>query len=106
MAESAPRRPRGTQARKTAVVFALRRGGDAMDLARTYGRSQAELVRWRDRFLAAGQAALHTRRPRADLEPEPRVRALERQVGQLTLEHEVRNKPDALIRQHGRRVTT
>jgi transposase-like protein len=106
MAESTPKRPRLTQARKTAVVLELLRGGDAMELARTYGLSQAELFSWRDRFLTAGQTALHTRRPRAELEQEQRVRALERKVGPLTLENEVRNKPHALIRQHGRRLNT
>jgi transposase len=106
MAESAPQHPRWTQARKTAVVLELLRGGDAMELARTYGLSQAELFSWRDRFLAAGQAALQTRRPRAELEQEQRVRALERKVGQLTLENEVLKKTDALIRPHGRRLKT
>jgi transposase-like protein len=106
MAESAPQRPRWTQARKTAVVLELLRGGDAMELARTYGLSQAELFSWRARFLAAGQAALQTRRPRAELEQEQRVRALERKGGQLTLENEVLTKTDALIRQHGRRLNT
>lgn len=106
MAESAPQRPRWTQARKTAVVLEWLRGGDAMELARTSGLSQAELFRWRARFLAAGQAALQTRRPRAELAQEQRVRLLERKVGQLTLENEALKKPDALIRPHGRRVNT
>jgi transposase len=103
MAESAPTRNRWTQARKTAVVLELLRGGEAVELARREGISQAELFSWRDRFLAAGQAALQTRRPRADLAQEQRVRALERKVGQLTLENEILKKTDALIRQRGRR---
>ena len=87
MAESVPNRPRWTQARKTAVVLEWRRGGEAVELARRDGIRQAELFSWRDRCLAAGQAALPTRRPRAEREQEPRVRALERQGGQLTLEN-------------------
>ena len=93
MAESTPKRNRWTQARKTAVVLELLRGGDAAELARQHRLSQAQLFSWRDRFLAAGQAALKTRRARAELEPEPRHHARERQVGQLTLEHEVLKKP-------------
>ncbi len=89
MAESAPKRNRWTQVRKTAVVLELLRGGEAVELARRYGLSQAELFSWRDRFLAAGQAALPTRRRRAELDDERRVRALERKVGQLTLENAI-----------------
>ena len=106
MAESAPKRPRWTQARKTAVVLELLRGGDATELARTYGLSQVELFGWRDRFLAAGQAAMNARRPRAELAQEQRVRTLERKVGQLTLENELLKKTDELIRQRGRRSST
>jgi transposase len=106
VAESVPKRNRWTQARKTAVVLELLRGGEAVELARRYGISQAELFSWRDRFLAAGQAALQTRRPRAELEQEQRVRALERKVGQLTLENELLKKTDELIRQRGRRLPT
>jgi transposase-like protein len=106
MAESTPKRNRWTQARKTAVVLELLRGGDAAELARKHGLSQAQLFSWRERFLAAGQAALKTRRGRAELEQEHRLHALERKVGQLTLENEVLKKTDALIRQRGRRLNT
>ncbi len=106
MAESAPKCSRWTQARKTVVVLELLRGGEAVELARRYGISQAELFSWRDRFLAAGQAALQARHPRAEREQEQRVRALERKVGQLTLENELLKKTDELIRQRGRRLPT
>jgi hypothetical protein len=84
----------------------LLRGGDATELARTYGLSQVVLLGWRDCFLAAGQAAMNARRPRAELAQEQRVRTLERKVGQLTLENELLKKTDELIRQRGRRSST
>ena len=91
--------------RKAAVILELLRGGDAIELARRHGLSQAQLFAWRDRFLAAGQAALKTRRGQIDSERERQVRELERKVGQLTVENELLKKTDALIRQRGRRST-
>jgi transposase-like protein len=93
MAKPTPQPQRWTQARKTAVVLELLRGGDVAELARQHGLSQAELFSWRDCFLTAGQAALKTRRTRAVLEQEHRLQALERKVGQLTLENEILKKP-------------
>jgi transposase len=106
MAESTPKRNRWTQARKIAVVLEVLRGGEAAELARTHGLSQAQLFCWRDQFLAGGQAALKTRRARVELEQEQRLQALERKVGQLTLENEILKKTDELIRQRGRRSST
>lgn len=94
---------RWTPTRKAAMVLDLLRGGDASELARRHGLSQAQLFAWRDRFLAAGQAALKTRRGQIDSERERQVRELERKVGQLTVENELLKKTDALIRQRGRR---
>jgi transposase-like protein len=76
-----------------AVVLDLLRSGDAAELARQNGLSQAPLFTWRDWILEAGQTALQTRQSRAALEQEHRVRALEREMGQLTLEHEILKKP-------------
>ena len=96
---------RWTITRKARVIVELLRGGDAVELARTHGLSQAQLFAWRDRFLEAGQAALRTRQGGAERERDRRVRELERKVGQLTLENEVLKKTDELIRQRGRRST-
>lgn len=93
MAESTLTQNRWTITRKTAVVLELLRGGEAAELARRYGLSQAQLFAWRDRFLEGGQAALKTRRGQIDSERERRVRELERKVGQLTLEKELLKKP-------------
>ena len=95
MPESTRTVNRWTPTRKAAVVLELLRGGEAVELARRHGLSQAQLFAWRDRFLQAGQAALQTRQ----------VRELERTVGQLTVANELLKKTDELIRQRGRRST-
>ena len=96
---------RWSPTRKAAVVLDLLRGGEAAELARKHGLSQAQLFAWRDRFLQAGQAALRTRQGQAQQERDRQVQELERTVGQLTVENELLKKPDALIRQRGRRST-
>ena len=44
--------------RREAVLALLRREEPAMQLARRYGISEPTLYRWRDEFLAGGEAAL------------------------------------------------
>jgi transposase-like protein len=105
MAESTRTLNCWTLTRKAAVVLELLRGGEAVEVARKYGLSQAQLFAWRDRFLEGGQAALRTRRGQITSERERQVWELERKVGQLTLENELLKKPDELIRQRGRRPT-
>ncbi len=105
MAESTLTLNRWTINRNAAVVLELLRGGDAVELARWHGLSQAQLFAWRDRFLEGGQAALRTRRGQLDSERERQVRELERKVGQPTVENEILKKTDGLIRQRGRRST-
>lgn len=103
MTESTRTLNRWTLTRKAAVVLELLRGGEAVEVARKHGLSQAQLFAWRDRFLEGGQAALRTRRGQGELDRDRQVRELERKVGQLTLENEVLKKTDELIRQRGRR---
>ena len=105
MTESTRTLNRWTPTRKAAVVLDLLRGGEAAELARSHGLSQAQLFVWRDRFLEGGQAALRTRRGQVALERDRQVRELERTVGQLTLENELLKKPDELVRHRGRRST-
>ena len=93
MAESTLTQNRWTISRKTAIVLDLLRGGDAGELARRHGLSQAQLFAWRDRFLEGGQAALKARRGQRTAERERQVRELERKVGQLTVENELLKKP-------------
>lgn len=97
MPESTRTLNRWTITRQAAVVLELLRGGDAVELARNHGLSQARLFTWRDRFPIGGQAALKARRGQIDFERERQVRELERTLGQLTVENEVLKKTDALI---------
>ena len=54
-----PRRSELTvEQRREAVLALLRREEPAAQLARRYGISEQTLYRWRDDFLAAGEAAL------------------------------------------------
>jgi transposase len=54
-----PRRSELTiEQRREAVLALLRREEPAAQLARRYGISEQTLYRWRDEFLAAGEAAL------------------------------------------------
>lgn len=101
MPESTRTVNRWTPTRKAAVILDLLRGGDAGELARTHGLSQAQLFAWRERFLEGGQAALRTRRGQSELERDRQMRELERKVGQLTVENELLKKTDELIRQRG-----
>lgn len=103
MPESTRTVNRWTPTRKAAIILDLLRGGDAGELARKHGLSQAQLFAWRDRFLEGGQVALRTRRGPRNAERERHVQELERKVGQLTVENELLKKTDALIRQRGRR---
>ena len=93
MAESTRILKRWTPTRKTTVVLELLRGGEAVELARRHGLSQAQLFAWRDRFLQAGQAALRTRQGQAEQERDRQVRALQRTVGQLTVANEILKNP-------------
>lgn len=60
-------------ARRDVVLMLLRREEPVAVLARRYGVSEQTLYRWRDDFLAAGQAALTGSKGRAD----PRDRQIE-----------------------------
>ena len=59
--------------RREVVLLLLRREEPAAVLARRYGISEQTLYRWRDEFLAAGEAAL----TQAKSEAEPRNRQIE-----------------------------
>jgi transposase len=77
--------------KKSELVLQLLRGANAGELAREHGISQAQLYSWRDQFLEGGRAALKVRRDRQDSQTK-QVSALERKVGQLTMENEILKK--------------
>src|SRR5665809_110799 len=65
-------RRRMSAKRKQSAVLRLLRGEDLELVSRELGVTAAELSAWRDAFLAAGEAALKTDRPRHRLPaPEP-----------------------------------
>ena len=84
-----PQRWSGKQ--KTQVVLELLKGANAAELARECGISQAQLFAWRDQFVKAGCDGLKTRRRCKDNHAK-QVNALERKVGQLTMEKEILKK--------------
>jgi transposase len=63
----------GAAERRDVVLMLLRREEAAAVLARRYGISEQTLYRWRDEFLAAGEAALLAAKGGAD----PRNRQIE-----------------------------
>lgn len=63
----------GATERRNVVLMLLRREEPAAVLARRYGVSEQTLYRWRDDFLAAGEAALNAGKAGAD----PRNRQIE-----------------------------
>jgi transposase len=84
--------------RREAVLSLLRREEAAAAIARRYGVSEQTLYRWRDEFLAGGEAALSNGKGKAD--PQQRqVAELERQIekrdqviGELTIANRILKK--------------
>ena len=83
----------GTTQRREAVIALLRREESAAKLARRYGVSEHTLYRWRDDFLAGGEAALAGKQGKGQ---QQRIQELEREVeqrdqviGELTIANRV-----------------
>ena len=70
--------------RREVVLLLLRREEPGAVLARRFGISEQTLYRWRDEFIAGGEAALATGRGGSDLR--------ERQMGELRQEVERRDQ--------------
>ena len=77
--------------RRDAVLVLLRREEPAAQLARRYGVSEQTLYRWREEFLAGGEAALAAKNGKVDPR-ERRIAELEQQIekrdqviGELTI---------------------
>jgi hypothetical protein len=84
--EAAPERGRWLSRHKTEAVLRLLRGEARDALSRDLGVTAATLARWRDRFLAAGQAGVRSRPTGAREEDLARLRA---KLGELTMENEL-----------------
>jgi|SRR6516165_8615839 transposase len=85
--------------RLAAVLSFLRREEPAAAIARRYGVAEASLYRWRDDFLAAGEAALAggTRsgagtRDRQVAEFERQIESRDQVIGELTIANRVLKK--------------
>ena len=85
--------------RREAVLSLLRREESAAAIARRYGVSEPTLYRWRDDFLAAGEAALTAGSRNGNTSQERQIAELERQVekrdqviGELTIANRVLKK--------------
>ena len=92
--EAAGERGRWSSRRKAEVVLRVLRGEGLDALSRELGVTAGAIARWRDEFLAGGQAAVKSR-PADDRDDElGRLRA---KVGELTMENE-------LLRERARRA--
>jgi transposase-like protein len=70
--------------RREAVLVLLRREEPAAQLARRYGVSEQTLYRWRDDFLAAGEAALAKGKNGSDARDQE-IRALKAELEERTM---------------------
>jgi transposase-like protein len=84
--------------RREAVLSLLRREEPASVLARRYMVSEGTLYRWRDEFIAAGEAALADGRDKADpnvrrcKELEGQLEERDRVIGELTIANRILKK--------------
>jgi transposase len=85
--------------RREAILSLLRREEPGVAIARRYGVLEASLYRWRDEFLAAGEAALAggTRngagtRDRQIAEFERQIEKRDQVIGELTVANRVLKK--------------
>lgn len=81
-----------------AVLALLRREEPAAPLARRYGISEPTLYRWRDEFLAGGEAALasgkngHDPQVRRITELEQQIEKRDQVIGELTIANRILKK--------------
>ena len=85
-AGGAPDRGRWSSGKKTEVVLRVLRGEHIDPVSRQIGVTAHRIARWRDEFLAGGQAALRTRE--ADLRDALSAR-LKAKIGDLTMDNEL-----------------
>ena len=84
--------------RREAVLALLRREEPAVQLARRFGISEQTLYRWRDDFLAAGEAALANGKKGADAcgrevhELKAKLEERDLVIGELTVANRILKK--------------
>ena len=77
---------RMSRQRKTAAVLRLLRGEDLEMVSRSLGVTAATLSEWREAFLAAGEAALTTRRDSGEEQQSDRLKV---RLGQALIERDL-----------------
>jgi transposase len=77
---------RMSRQRKTAAVLRLLRGEDLETVSRSLGVTAATLTKWREAFLAAGEAALATKPTDGETLESERLKA---RLGEMLIEHEL-----------------
>src|SRR6476659_8438622 len=70
---------RWSSRRKVSVILELLRGADLESTSRKYRVTIATLTEWRDRFLASGEAGLHSREVDVEEEEKRRLKFHSRQ---------------------------
>ena len=80
--------------RKRAAVLRLLRGEDLETVSRSLGVTAATLTRWRDAFLAGGEAALGTRPETGDALENDRLKA---KLGEVMIERDLPHEKIALL---------
>jgi transposase len=85
--------------RREVVLMMLRREEPIAVLARRYNVSETTLHRWREDFLAGGQAALTDKRSKGEVQAASKIQALERElaerdrvIGELTIANRILKK--------------
>jgi transposase len=98
-AKTMPKRSESTAVqRREAVLALLRREEPAVQLARRWGISEPTLYRWRDEFLAAGEAALAPGKNGSDAaarqqrELQAQLEERDRVIGELTVANRILKK--------------
>ena len=81
-----PHKPQRFSAKmKSRIVLRLLRGEDLELLCREYGATAAQMSRWREDFLSAGEMAM---KKREDTESEG-IKRLREKLGEVTMESEL-----------------
>src|SRR5881397_1167240 len=77
---------RWSSRRKVSVILELLRGADLESTSRKYRVTIATLTEWRDRFLASGEAGLHSREVDVEEEEKRRLKSI---VANVSIENEL-----------------
>ena len=85
---------RMSRQRKTTAVLRLLRGEDLETLSRSLGVTAATLSRWRDAFLAAGEAALTTKPATGEALESDRLKA---KLGAALIERDLLHEKIAIL---------